>query len=90
MRINRGGRFRPDGSGRFLPLKEMVPKVGMSWCGQGTAFSTPGRQLASTLLGWWGSGHKEPWLILSDLTPQQGDPSWYGLRSWIEQGFKDS
>jgi len=90
MRINRGGRFRPEGSRRFLPLKQMVPQVGMSWRGQGTAFSTPGRQLASTLLGWWGAGHKEPWLILSDLAPQQGDPSWYGLRSWIEQGFKDS
>src|SRR3954464_9670361 len=27
MRINGGARFRPDGSGRFLPLKQMVPKV---------------------------------------------------------------
>lgn len=42
------------------------------------------------MLGWWGEEHKEPWLILSDLTPHQGDPSWYGLRGWIEQGFKDS
>ena len=62
----------------------------MSWRGGGTAFSTPGRQLAGTLLGWWGSGHEEPWLILNDLDPQQGDASWYGLRGWIEQGFKDS
>ena len=46
--------------------------------------------MAGTLLGWWGLGHKEPWLILSDLPPQQGDASWYGLWSWIEQGFKDS
>ena len=44
----------------------------------------------SLLLGWWGIGHEEPWLILSDLLPQQGDASWYGMRSWIEQGFKDS
>ncbi len=90
MRIKGGGRFRPDGSRRFLPLKQMVPEVGRSWRGQGTAFSTPGRQRTGTLLGWWGSGHKEPWLILSDLAPQQGDASWYGLRSWIAQGFKDS
>jgi len=90
MRINSGGRFRPDGSPRFVPLKKMVPKVGMSWSGQGTAFSTPSRQMAGTLLGWWGCGYKEPWLILSDLAPEQGDASWYGLRSWIEQGFKDS
>jgi hypothetical protein len=90
MRINRGGHFRPDGSRRFVPLAQMVPKVGMSWRGQGTAFSTPGRQMAGTLLGWWGEGYKEPWLILSDLAPEQSDPSWYGLRGWIEQGFKDS
>jgi hypothetical protein len=90
MRINAGGRFRPDGAMSFVPLKGMVPREGKSWCGAGTAFSTPGRQMAGTLLGWWGPGHKEPWLILSDLPPQQGDASWYGLRSWIEQGFKDS
>jgi Transposase DDE domain len=90
MRVNGGGYFRPDGARRFIPVKQMVPKVGMSWRGQGTAFATPGRQMAGTLLGWWGSGYKEPWLLLSDLAPQQGDASWYGLRSWIEQGFKDS
>src|SRR4051795_12034970 len=27
---------------------------------------------------------------MSDLDPQQGDAAWYGFRSWIEQGFKDS
>lgn len=90
MRINAGGRFRPDGVRSFVPLKRMVPQEGRSWCGAGTAFSTPGRQMMGTLLGWWGLGHKEPWLILSDLPPQQGDASWYGMRSWIEQGFKDS
>ncbi len=90
MRIKAGGHFRPDGSRSFVPLKGMVPNEGKSWCGAGTAFSTPARQMAGTLLGWWGLGHKEPWLILSDLAPQLGDPTWYGLRSWIEQGFKDS
>ena len=90
MRLKGGESFRPDDSMSFVPLKQMVPKVEDVWCGTGTAFSTRGRQMAGTLLGWWGSGHKEPWLILSDLAPQQADPSWYGLRSWIEQGFKDS
>jgi hypothetical protein len=90
MRINKGGHFRPDGCASFVPLGRLVPQVGMSWRGQGTAFSTPGRQVAGTLWGWWGEGHKEPWLILGDLGPSQGDASWYGLRGWIEQGFKDS
>jgi len=50
MRINTGGRFRADGSMRFVPLKRMVPKVGMSWSGQGTAFfdawAADGRHIA--------------------------------------------
>jgi hypothetical protein len=90
MRLNMGGHFRPDGGDRFVPLKQLVPEMGKDWSGRGTAFSTPGLQVPGTLLGWWGCGHKEPWLILSDLDLQQGDASWYGLRAWIEQGFKDS
>jgi len=27
-------------------------------------------------------------LILTDLPPEASDASWYGLRAWIEQGFK--
>jgi Transposase DDE domain len=90
MRVNGGGHFRPDGARRFVPVKQMVPEVGMSWRGRGTAFSTPGRQLVGTLLGWWGPEYQEPWLLLSDLAPHRAEASWYGLRGWIEQGFKDS
>jgi hypothetical protein len=90
MRINKSGHFRPDSQTAFMPLGQLVPQVGMSWRGRGTAFSTPQRQVVGTLWGWWGQGHKEPWLILGDLAVQQGDASWYGLRGWIEQGFKDS
>lgn len=90
MRIRSSGYFRPDGRTAFVPLTQLVPSVGKKWHGRGTAFSTPGRQVAGTLLGWWGTGHEAPWLILSDLAPRQGKASWYGLRGWIEQGFKDS
>lgn len=90
MRINSGAHFCPDGSTAFVPLKQLVPQVGMNWSGQGVAFSTSGRRVAGTLLGWWGAGHAEPWLILSDLAPWQSEASWYGLRGWIEQGIKDS
>jgi hypothetical protein len=90
MRIHKGGHFRPDSQATFVPLGQLVPQVGMSWRGQGTAFSTAQRRVAGTLWGWWGEGYKEPWLVLNDLAPYQGDASWYGLRAWIEQGFKDS
>ena len=42
-----------------------------------------------TLLVFWGEGHEEAWLVLTDLAPEASDASWYGLRGWIEQFFKD-
>src|SRR5215470_5130098 len=33
-------------------------------------------------------GYKDPWLLLTDLAPEASDAGWYGLRAWIEQGFK--
>jgi hypothetical protein len=42
------------------------------------------------LLARWDRGYADPWLILTDLAPQQADVAWYGLRAWIECGFKDA
>lgn len=36
----------------------------------------------------WEEGYEESWLILTDLPAEQALPCWYGLRSWIECGFK--
>jgi hypothetical protein len=44
--------------------------------------------LTCTLLARWEAGHEDPWLILTDMPPQAADACWYGLRTWIEQGFK--
>jgi hypothetical protein len=41
-----------------------------------------------TLLACWSEGHDEPWLVLTDLPPEASHAVWYGLRTWIEQGFK--
>lgn len=89
LRINQGGTFRPDGWVHFVPLSDLVPHVGARRREVGTAFSTKKAQLRCTLLAFWGEGHAEPWLVLTDLPPAQSDASWYGLRSWIEQFFKD-
>jgi len=88
LRINNRGTFRPADRARFVPLLTFVPRAGTSWCGKGTAFKTPEAQLPCTLLARWEEGHKDPWLILTDLSPQSCDPCWYGLRMWIERGFK--
>ena len=89
LRINKGGKFRPRGWHHFVPLGSLTPCVGLGWRGRGTAFATTQAQLDCTLLAFWGEGHEEAWLVLTDLPPEQSDASWYGLRSWIEQFFKD-
>ena len=88
LRINAGGTFRPAGSGRFYPLSTFAPHVGSRWRGTGTAFKRAPRQLPCTLLACWEAGYTAPWLILTDLPPAASEACWYGLRAWIEQGFK--
>ena len=35
------------------------------------------------------AGYESAWVILTDLKPDEALVSWYGLRTWIEGGFKD-
>src|SRR3989449_2260851 len=88
LRINTGGTFRPTGQVRGVPLKTLVPAPGTTWQGTGIAFKGRHRQLHCTLLACWEAGYKDPWLILTDLPPEASTACWYGLRAWIEQGFK--
>ena len=88
LRINTGGTFRPQGQGRAVPLQTLVPEPGTTWQGTGIAFKGRHRQLHCTLLACWEAGYKDPWLILTDLPPEASTACWYGLRAWIEQGFK--
>jgi hypothetical protein len=88
LRVNSGGTFRPQGWRHWRPFTRLVPVVGDRWQGRGTAFSGKRTRLDCTLLAYWGEGHEEPWLILTDLPPEAAEACWYGLRSWIEQGFK--
>jgi hypothetical protein len=88
LRINQRAKFRPAGQKRWYWLRELVNQEGGCWRGEGTAFSTAKLRLPCTLVAWWGAGHAEPWFILTDLAAQGCDASWYGLRTWCEQGFK--
>jgi Transposase DDE domain len=89
LRINLGGNVRPQGSATFRPLATLVPHIGRAWGGRVTCFSSPESQLACTLLARWDADYAEPWLILTDLAPEAAAAAWYGMRSWIEGGFKD-
>jgi len=88
LRVNAKGTFRPAGWVHRYPLTHWTPAVGRRWQGRGTAFAGKKTRLDCTLLAYWGEGHQDPWLILTDLPPDAADACWYGLRAWIEQGFK--
>jgi Transposase DDE domain len=87
MRVNTAGTFRPQGQTRQT-MADLVPTVGSSYQGRGEAFQTAASRLSCTLLARWDAGYADPWLVLTDLPPEAAEVSWYGLRAWIEQGFK--
>ena len=87
MRINHQGYYRSCKEEQFAPLSELVTSVGQFWSGKVTCFKT--NSLSCTLLARWDEGYADPWLIVTDLNPQQAQVCWYGMRSWIECLFKD-
>lgn len=87
MRINHQGYYRSGDREPFVPLSQLVTQVGQFWSGKVTCFKT--NSLSCTLLARWDEGYADPWLIVTDLHPQQAQICWYGMRSWIECLFKD-
>jgi len=88
LRINHGGQYRRLGQSRFRPLRGLVPTVGLSWPGRVDCFASA--PLRCTLLASWSAGHRDPWLIVTNLAPQAADVAWSSLRFWIECGFKQT
>jgi hypothetical protein len=88
LRIRAQGFYRRAGCRRWLKLENLRPSKGQTVAFLAEVFKNePGRLLA-TLLAFQGDGYAEPWLILTDLAPEVAQASWYGLRGWIEQGYK--
>jgi hypothetical protein len=88
MRVNSQGTSHAAGSDRRQRLADFVPRPGTGWAGQGVAFTGPERRLACTLLACWEDGYQDPWCVLTDLAPADCTVAWYGVRGWIEQGFR--
>ena len=87
MRYRKNITFCADG-GKRLPAQAFVPSPDTAWVGRGTAFGPPTAQRRCTLLAVWYIEQEEPWIILTDLPPEEVGVSWYALRFWIELGFK--
>jgi len=88
MRVKGGGKFRPKGWKNWYLVAHFAPRVGSRFAMVGEAYKTAEQPLSCTLLTQWDDGYKEPWLLLTDLQPNAGQPCWYAWRAWIEQGFK--
>ncbi len=87
MRIRPDATFAPTGQHR-QPARALVPGPGWCWVGDGVADKEKAKRVEATLLVVWGAGQAEPWLLLTDLAPDEVGVSWYGLRTWIELGFR--
>jgi hypothetical protein len=87
MRIRPDATFAPTGQ-RRRKARTLVAGPGQAWVGAGCAFKEKARRLPATLLVVWDEGQDAPWVLLTDLPPQQVKVSWYGLRIWIELGFR--
>jgi hypothetical protein len=85
LRLQGTVTFAPAGQTR-QPVQQLVPGPGTAWVGQGRAFRH--RPVRGTLIVVWEEGHKAPWVLLTDLPPDQVGIVWYGLRIWIELGFR--
>ena len=72
--------------GREVPFGEVVWRPGQQWSGLVQAFKSAG-WIDCWALAYWGKGHQQPWLLLTNYEPAQA--SWYGWRMWEELAFRD-
>jgi len=89
LRINLGVKARAVGEETFDWLSRWTPVPGTSWKGTVECFAGKASRLTCSLLMQWEAGYEHPWAVLTDLAPEQAEVSWYGMRTWIETGYKD-
>jgi hypothetical protein len=87
LRINIGGLARAEAETTYRALSSFVLADGK--VGQERVRCFKSDPVWATLLTVHDpTRHEHPWLILTDLPPQTAQIAWYGMRMWIERGFK--
>jgi hypothetical protein len=89
LRINLGVKARAEGEETFEWISRWTPVPGTSWKGRVECFAGKASRLTCTLLMHWEAGYEHPWAVLTDLAPEQAEVRWYGMRTWVETGYKD-
>jgi hypothetical protein len=76
LRINQQGTFRAQASTTFRPLRDLVNAATPLWSGRVACFKTTAARLDCTLLTRFDPKYTDPWLILTDLSPEVADIAW--------------
>ena len=88
LRINTcNSDFRPEG-GHYVPVASLAAEPGTAYAAAGVIFRNPDRRQACTLLARREAGYDDAWHLVTDLPPGQAEAAWYGLRAWVERGFR--
>jgi hypothetical protein len=87
IRLQLAATFAPVGQAR-RPVRTLVPGAGHAWVGAGTAFKERATRRDGTLLVVWDTDQVAPWVLLTTLPSAEVGVCWYGLRMWIEFGFR--
>jgi hypothetical protein len=80
--------FRPAGYRARVAARSLVPGPGHAWVGAGTACKHKPFRRQATLIVVWAERADDPWVLLTDLPPSEVGVWWYGVRMWIELGFR--
>lgn len=86
--VEHRAEFRAEGTGGFHALSTLAGKVGDTYCAHGEMFRRLKSRLRCTLTAAWSEGYKAGWFVVTDLPAEEVNVAWYGLRAWIERGFK--
>ena len=87
MRQRRSAAFCPDG-GTLRPARMLAKNPNSAFIGTGTAFRASEIQVSATIIVIWVKGQSDPWIVLTDMEPDEAGASRHALRFWIETGFK--
>ncbi|HEU5377982.1 MAG TPA: transposase [Ktedonobacteraceae bacterium] len=89
LRINERIFLHPvEGTSGFVPASSLAAQPGESWQGVvDLSRSQPGR-LRCRVLVTWQANQEERWVIVTDAEYTHACVAWYGMRFWIESGFR--
>jgi len=86
LRINQDGKFKLPNED-WQDLQTFITESGQQRSEE--VFCFKHNTVRATLLARWVEGYEAPWYILTDLDAQEAQAAWYGMRSWIESGYRD-